>query len=502
MKGVTFIAALSMMGWCDSLGDGCVPLFAEGHGESASSSSTTGDPALTSAPTGTTPTGSVTTGTSETSETTGQDSVGTTEGVVTGTTSTGAETTGSTSGTGADSETTAGPAVCGNGNLEPGEACEPALGLEPGVLECDANCEAVRAVDLAAGSAHACVLLSDGRVRCWGDNNNFGQLGSAKMLADVKLANQLPLDANGPGDGEIDLAADVRLDTGNGRVFAGGSTTCVTSASATKTWCWGHGFDGVTPKETAYHYSSVAMGDGADWWMCGMVWVDENEHTLRCWGDDSMNKGLFESLKNANTCQSTVTEIDAGTRSLALAGKTPKLDLGRELGCAPSGGAMLCAGNDGKICDGDVNTKPCVAKSPLGCPAGCKEVSCADHALDVAIWEYNLCYVPTIDPSTVECYPQEPKSADLKTCSNDFKAAQVSVSKDFWCAFDPKQAAGGQVCCSNFDQSLFALVDFKVPAPNFVKIVSQSDSMLLLGQDGRVLQVSKGVDAWAAQDAL
>jgi alpha-tubulin suppressor-like RCC1 family protein len=30
---------------------------------------------------------------------------------------------------------------------------------------------------IAAGSAHACLIVSDGTVRCWG-HNNYGQLGN------------------------------------------------------------------------------------------------------------------------------------------------------------------------------------------------------------------------------------------------------------------------------------------------------------------------------------
>jgi hypothetical protein len=61
MKSVTYIAAMSMMGWCESL-DGCAPVYSEGTGGTASSTSSTGDSGATSAPTGSTaPTGQAST---------------------------------------------------------------------------------------------------------------------------------------------------------------------------------------------------------------------------------------------------------------------------------------------------------------------------------------------------------------------------------------------------------------------------------------------------------
>lgn len=514
MKGLTAIAMLSMMSWCDSLGDGCVPMVpadddsASGGGSTAAASTDGGPPqtstgATTQSSTGATPTdGGTAGGTAGTSQ--GDD---TTVAAVDTTAST-LDTTGSgdsttndaadaSSGT-ASTDTMGTPPTCNDGEVEAPEECDTVPDPENGVLECDADCKAIRAVDLAAGAAHACVLLSDGRVRCWGDNTH-GQRGAMNELEDVRLDADTLLIA---GEGVSDFGKDVRLDTGNGRVFAGGATTCVTTAVAKETWCWGLGFGGEKPQATSGEYSAIAMGDVADvknWWMCGLEWEDP-KHVLRCWGSlVTLNKPLFEQLGNANTCFNAIDEPMAGTRLAELSGAVPKLDLGRELGCGPTGAAMLCAGYDGLICN-DAMFNPCVANTQGKCPAFCDTNLCNKGVADVGIWDTRACYILDGSPSLVTCH--NPTSAtDLdEVCktAQPFEARHIAVTQDFWCAVDPDQPAGDQVCCKGFDVPTVGLVSFAGTPTGVMKLVAQDDGILLLDKPGRVMHITLGAGKWQA----
>lgn len=504
MKSTAWIAMMSTMGWCQSLGDGCAPLLSPGEATTAVNSGDEGS-STQAASSETPPTsgpgesGSGATGTTSPTEATTSLSAETMTA--------GDSTSSSTSSAASTEATTVAAPTCGDGELNDLEECdtEPDPGM--GVLECDADCKAIRVVDLAAGSEHACVLLSDGRVRCWGDNT-YGQLGAVDEHEDVKLEGDELLDAGGPG--ASDFTKDVAIDTGNGRVFAGGATSCVTSSLAAKTWCWGHGFAGATPQPTIGRYSAIAVRDVVDpgtqdWWMCGLAWEDP-EHRLRCWGSlDDDNKTLFESLDNPGTCFNAVTEADAGSRLLDLFGKPPKLDVGKELACAPSSAMMLCAGNDGTSCDGDALKKPCVADSFKACPASCTPTPCTKSALDVGLWTEKLCYINSQSTSLVECTPPSGEKyslIDLCAPAVNFTADLLSVSQDFWCAVDVDQPPEDQVCCVAFDKSPSGLVELAGTPDRIVKAAAQSDGILLLDERGRVLIVVPAGGAWTSQDAL
>jgi len=88
MKSVTYIAAISMMGWCDSL-DGCAPVYSEGTDGTVSSTSSTGESGATAVPTGTAPTGGT--------DPTGEVSTASTGAMSTGSTSAASASTGTSS---------------------------------------------------------------------------------------------------------------------------------------------------------------------------------------------------------------------------------------------------------------------------------------------------------------------------------------------------------------------------------------------------------------------
>ncbi len=156
---------------------------------------------------------------------------------------------------------TAPAAVCGNGIIEAGEDCEGgdldgqtclSLGLTDGVLTCgsdcafrtgqcaycpNAICEGAEdfascpgdcgAVDVAVGPRHACAVLRDHSVWCWGawEGHRAGGLG------DVRTPHRI--------DGLSDVIAV--------EVAIGEAHTCVVDF-AQNAWCWGrNGFGEVAP---------------------------------------------------------------------------------------------------------------------------------------------------------------------------------------------------------------------------------------------------------------
>lgn len=87
-----------------------------------------------------------------------------------------------------------------------------------------------KAVAIAAGSLHACAVLGDGGVKCWG-YNNYGQLGlgTTESMGNQpgEMGNGLPYVDLGPGPKAIDVAA------------GGGHSCALLEDGAVK--CWGYG---------------------------------------------------------------------------------------------------------------------------------------------------------------------------------------------------------------------------------------------------------------------
>jgi alpha-tubulin suppressor-like RCC1 family protein len=101
---------------------------------------------------------------------------------------------------------------CGaDGQWQAPTACE--IGCDKAKNEC------VVPVQLAAGKEHACALLSDGTVRCWGGDSR-GQLG------------------NGPGGDSVRPTPVVGL-TGATSITASDFYSCATQSEGSKVSCWG-----------------------------------------------------------------------------------------------------------------------------------------------------------------------------------------------------------------------------------------------------------------------
>ncbi|MCX4247276.1 RCC1 domain-containing protein [Paraliomyxa miuraensis] len=123
------------------------------------------------------------------------------------------------------------------------------------------------AIDLAAGHAHACAVLSTGAVQCWG-NNTSGQLGSWSASG----TSTVPL--SGPAN----------------RIVAGGEHGCALLDTQT-VQCWGNddegqlGHAGSYPDTVPLGQPVVGLAAGARH-TCAIT----SNGSLYCWGSDDLGQ--------------------------------------------------------------------------------------------------------------------------------------------------------------------------------------------------------------------
>ncbi len=131
------------------------------------------------------------------------------------------------------------------------------------------------AVAVSAGWAHACALLADGTVQCWGANgdgaNVYGSLGDGS--SDVRRSTPAPV---------------VGLDSAVA-ISAGGWTACAIRADGT-VWCWGYGEQGDLGDGNGTNSSTPVQVTGIDDARLLAVGdfhgcVTRSDGSTWCWGD-------------------------------------------------------------------------------------------------------------------------------------------------------------------------------------------------------------------------
>ncbi len=103
-----------------------------------------------------------------------------------------------------------------------GSSVEPSVDAAPQAPDA-ATLPSAAPVDISLGDSHACAVISDGRVACWGQNNK-GQLGDGTLVT-----RAAPVFVEGLDDATA--------------VFAGGSYTCAIHEDRTVS-CWGDNWRG------------------------------------------------------------------------------------------------------------------------------------------------------------------------------------------------------------------------------------------------------------------
>ncbi|MCA9705203.1 MAG: hypothetical protein KDK70_05045 [Myxococcales bacterium] len=159
-------------------------------------------------------------------------------------------------------------------------------------------------VELTAGAGHTCARLEDGAVRCWGANEH-GQLGQGNThtIGDDELPESLP---------------DVLLGGVATSVVAGARHTCALVEGG-RVHCWGDGQLGqlglgtdetIGDDETPELAGLVALGDASvSALMLGPTTSSAcalfDDDALRCWGDnDAGQLGYGHTEPVGNTAQS------------------------------------------------------------------------------------------------------------------------------------------------------------------------------------------------------
>ncbi|MBI4957362.1 MAG: hypothetical protein HY908_35460 [Myxococcales bacterium] len=183
--------------------------------------------------------------------------------------------------------TTCATATCGDGfvwSTDGGtEDCDDQNGVTgDGCGDCR------RVVRLDVGGDHACALLSDGHLKCWGGNSS-GQLGLGDTQSRGDAANEM-----GAGLPVVDLGTGKRATA----VAAGDYHTCAVLDDG-RVKCWGGGASGATglggiadigddPGEMGDNLATVSLGTGRTAididagleFTCALL----DNHSVKCWG--------------------------------------------------------------------------------------------------------------------------------------------------------------------------------------------------------------------------
>jgi alpha-tubulin suppressor-like RCC1 family protein len=190
---------------------------------------------------------------------------------------------------------------------------------------------------VTGGGAHTCVVIADnGRVRCWGLNDN-GQLG---------LGHKNDL---GDEPGELP-SANVPVGAPAVEIAAGGHHTCALVEGG-KVRCWGHGGNGelcsgsiasrgdhedeMPPADISGISTATQIVAGAEH-TCVLL----GDGTVRCWGQSNCGQvGLLTRNRFGDVAEELVPpEVDVG-------GKVLQLAAGGNFTCAlMEGGAVRCWG--------------------------------------------------------------------------------------------------------------------------------------------------------------
>jgi alpha-tubulin suppressor-like RCC1 family protein len=199
--------------------------------------------------------------------------------------------------------------------------------LEPTLVSGISN-----AVEIAAGATHACALLADKTMKCWG-NGVDGQLGDG-----LQVASSTPVTVSNPsGTGPL---TDIRT------IGAGREHSCAVRDSDGAVFCWGdqavgHVGNGLAsgfalrPVQVKTDSSTnlvgireLAVGSQTS---CGL----KSDGSAMCWGDNSFSQLAIDASISGYSAYA----VAWGTATSLVA-----IDVGGQHVCGFTTGALSCAG--------------------------------------------------------------------------------------------------------------------------------------------------------------
>ncbi|MCB9707105.1 MAG: hypothetical protein H6711_35010 [Myxococcales bacterium] len=228
---------------------------------------------------------------------------------------------------------------CGDGVLDPGEACDD--GNDVDYDGCTSACAVTKVLDIDAGNYGACVLLSGGALRCWGSG----------------VPSQLGYPSNKQGIGDNDLPGDFGPVVLGGAALApesGANHNCALREDGA-VLCWGTGFYGqlghgnvnqIGDDEDPADAGPVPLGDVA-------IALSTYHHhncailkggAVRCWGFNTSGQAGVKYGQNIGD-----NELPTSFPVASLGGAALAIATGYDHTCAIlAGKKMRCWGSNTK----------------------------------------------------------------------------------------------------------------------------------------------------------
>ena len=243
---------------------------------------------------------------------------------------------------------------------------------------------------VAAGSSHSCALLSDGTIKCWGDNS-AGQLGNGSTTASTTPVAVSPLSTTAKA------------------VSTGRAHSCALLTDG-KVECWGDNSAGqlgngstttsATPVPVSTITDAKAVAAGYDH-SCALL----SNGTIKCWGANTAGQ-----LGNGSTtASSTPVAVSNVTGALTISA-------GASYSCAVlATGAVACWGDasDGKLGNGSTTS----SSTPVA-------VADITGALEVSVGASHSCTLLT--SGAVRCWGSN-AAGELGVAALNFSSSPVTV---------------------------------------------------------------------------
>jgi alpha-tubulin suppressor-like RCC1 family protein len=259
------------------------------------------------------------------------------------------------------------------------------------------------AVDISAGSYHTCAAMANGTVRCWGHGQN-GQLGDA-----TTVSKSTPTVVAG--------ITGLSADTTAMSVTAGALHSCAVMGDRSLK-CWGHnnpgqlGFGGFSLDKSSpivvvdlpglVASNSVVSATGGLLFSCAQI----ADGTAKCWGSNAYGESGFDPT----TASSSYSPLSAGATVITgLSQSSTSIDVssGRTHSCAlMADGTVTCWGNNlyGQLGNGDTTSSFVPVRAGASTISG---VDAGSTAVEVAATDYFSCALMADD--SVKCWGRNDK---------------------------------------------------------------------------------------------